>query len=80
MTSGEYAIHIEGYADRLMDQKRLLAVHASWVMTPHTKKRVTPRKLLGAPKGFVDAKLYGSVEEFRAAVKARRAARDSDHE
>lgn len=45
MTLAEFDLYCAGYADRLDLYMDMLAQHASWVMRPHLKQAVDPRKL-----------------------------------
>jgi len=72
MTLREFRCAVAGYQANQKQMLRLAAWHAANVMNPHTKAKITPRKLLGSETS------YGSREHEESAMREAQALREGN--
>lgn len=76
-TPFELSIVLGGYSDRLYAQYQVAAFATANIMNCWTKRRITPRKLLGPKPGTVSASQFRSRDDFEAFIGRRRSEKGS---
>lgn len=62
LTFAEFNLMIEGYKWREEREWERTAQLAAWIMSPHTKKRITANKLLGKEDGHTQKKKRKTIK------------------
>jgi len=74
-TPFELSIVLRGYDDRLWASYQVAAFATANLMNCWTKRRITPRKLLGPKPGTVSASQFRNRAELEAFIERNRAKR-----
>lgn len=67
LTLREFNRLIYAYNKQQKEERQKLALHASWVMSPHLKKPISPSQLLGTDKQVAKKKRDDSKAFFERA-------------